>query len=111
MQKGYNCTLYRAFRAPLPKRIFKRFNILAKKLDPQAIPTDLPFEDAVAELESILQSMENGQLPLEASLNAYRRGALLLRHAQQQLADADERLRVLENDTLKPLALDGDASA
>ena len=84
---------------------------MAKKPDPQAIPADLPFEATVAELESILQAMENGQLPLEASLNAYRRGALLLRHAQQQLADADERLRVLENETLKPLDLAGDASA
>lgn len=78
---------------------------MAKKSDPLNIPANLPFEEAVAELESILQTMESGQQPLEASLAAYRRGALLLRHCQQQLADAEERLRVLEGEELKPLAL------
>lgn len=84
---------------------------MAKKSDPQSIPADLPFEEAVAELESILLAMEGGQQPLEASLAAYRRGALLLRHCQQQLADAEERLRILEDEELKPLTLDTEKGA
>jgi exodeoxyribonuclease VII small subunit len=84
---------------------------LAKKSDPLNIPANLPFEEAVAELESLLQAMESGQQPLEASLAAYRRGALLLRHCQQQLADAEERLRVLEGEELKPLTLDAEKGA
>ena len=84
---------------------------MAKKSDPMSIAADLPFEDAVAELEGILQAMESGQQALEASLASYRRGALLLKHCQKQLADAEDRLRVLEGEELKPLSLDGEDKA
>jgi exodeoxyribonuclease VII small subunit len=66
----------------------------------------LKYEAAAAELERLVQTMEQGQLPLEESLDAYRRGSELLRHCQKLLADAEERLRVLEGNELKPLALD-----
>lgn len=66
----------------------------------------LKYEAALAELERLVQIMEEGQLPLEESLDAYRRGAELLRHCQKLLADAEDRLRVLEGGELKPLALD-----
>ena len=75
---------------------------------PDALPTK--FEVAVSELEQIVQSMENGQLTLEDSLEAYRRGALLLKHCQQQLTDAEQRLQVLEGDTLSPFNLKGTAT-
>ena len=64
---------------------------------------DLKFEAALAELEKLVASMEAGQLPLEESLAAYRRGAELLQHCQRQLADAEEKVRVLDNGTLRPL--------
>jgi len=35
------------------------------------------YESALAELETIVAEMESGQLPLEASLTAYKRGAEL----------------------------------
>lgn len=66
----------------------------------------LKYEDAVSELESLVQTMEKGELSLEASLGAYRRGSLLLQHCQKQLEDAEDRLRVLEGDQLKPLSID-----
>ena len=47
--------------------------------------------------------MEAGQLPLEESLSAYRRGVELLQHCQRQLADAEEKVRVLDNGILRPL--------
>lgn len=55
----------------------------------------------MAELESIVASMESGQLPLEQSLAAYRRGAELLKHCQAVLADAQQLVRVLDGDVLR----------
>jgi exodeoxyribonuclease VII small subunit len=59
------------------------------------------FEAALAELESIVASMEAGQLPLEQSLAAYKRGAELLKYCQSALAEVQQQVRILEADTLK----------
>jgi exodeoxyribonuclease VII small subunit len=65
-------------------------------------PADsLKFEAALAELEQIVQGMEGGRLPLEESLEAYRRGSELLKHCQQQLGDAERKIQVLENGALR----------
>lgn len=65
-------------------------------MDQTAI-ADMKFETALAELEAIVASMEGGQLELEASIAAYRRGMALMKHCQAQLADAEAQIRVLEN--------------
>ena len=64
-----------------------------------------PFEAAVAELERIVTNMEGGELSLEDSLNAYRRGVTLLKGCQEQLADAENQLRQFDGDSLKTLDL------
>jgi len=56
------------------------------------------FEDALAELEKIVASMESGQLPLEESLAAYQRGTQLLKLCQQKLQDAEQQVRILTAD-------------
>jgi exodeoxyribonuclease VII small subunit len=56
------------------------------------------FESAVAELETIVQDMENGQLPLDQALAAYQRGTLLLRQCQAQLTKAEQTIRILETE-------------
>ena len=66
------------------------------------------FESALAELENIVTRMEGGQLPLEQSLTAYKRGAELLKFCQAQLADAQQQVKVLEAGALKNLAGDDD---
>lgn len=58
----------------------------------------------MAELETLVASMESGELPLEASLTAYRRGAELVRYCQQSLERVAQQFKVLEGDALKPLA-------
>lgn len=63
----------------------------------------LNFEAALAELESTVQQLESGKLPLDEALAAYRRGAVLIRHCQSQLADAEQQIQVLEGDVLRPL--------
>lgn len=64
------------------------------------------YESALAELDAIVGDMESGQLPLEASLTAYKRGAELLQYCRQQLADAEQQVKILENGTLKPFKTD-----
>jgi exodeoxyribonuclease VII small subunit len=68
----------------------------------RAAPPPKDYESALAELEAIVAEMESGQLPLEASLTAYKRGAELLQHCRQQLADAEQQVKILENGALLP---------
>lgn len=62
------------------------------------------YESALAELETIVAEMESGQLPLEASLSAYKRGAELLQYCRQQLADAEQQVSILDNGMLRPFS-------
>jgi exodeoxyribonuclease VII small subunit len=67
---------------------------------------DMKFETALAELERIVASMEDGKLELEASLAAYRRGTELMKHCQSLLADAEQQVRILENGELRAVDRD-----
>jgi exodeoxyribonuclease VII small subunit len=49
---------------------------------------ELSFEDALKELEGIVQQLERGQVKLDEAISAYERGALLKRHCEQKLAEA-----------------------
>ena len=59
------------------------------------------FESALSELEKIVASMEAGQMPLEQSLAAYKRGAELLKFCQSALQDAQQQVKILEDDVLR----------
>ena len=59
------------------------------------------FETALAELEQIVQKMEGGSLSLEESISAYQRGSELLKRCQSQLGEAEHKIRLLENGTLR----------
>jgi len=65
---------------------------------------DLPqdFESALAQLEALVSQMENGSLPLEQSLAAYQKGVELARICQKLLDDAEQQVRVLQDNLLKP---------
>jgi exodeoxyribonuclease VII small subunit len=64
----------------------------------------LSFEAAVAELEQVVADMESGKLTLEDSLEAYQRGAELLKQCRTRLDDAQKQVRVLEDGVLKNFA-------
>jgi exodeoxyribonuclease VII small subunit len=66
------------------------------------------FESAFAELEKIVDSMEAGQLPLEQSIAAYRRGAQLLQYCQSALKEASQQVKLLEAGVLKDFSVDGE---
>jgi exodeoxyribonuclease VII small subunit len=60
------------------------------------------FESAVAELERLVADMESGQLSLEASLAAYKRGMELSAYCQKTLDGAEQQIRILEDGQLQP---------
>jgi len=68
------------------------------------------FEAALAELETIVRDLEAGQLPLEKSLAAYERGTQLLRHCQETLGAAEQKLQILEGSGLRDFEPPADQS-
>ncbi|MFI5254632.1 MAG: exodeoxyribonuclease VII small subunit [Candidatus Limnocylindrales bacterium] len=57
----------------------------------------LPFDAALAELQSVVGRLEGGGLPLEASIALYERGVALHEHCARLLGDAELRVqRLLE---------------
>ncbi len=61
----------------------------------EEIPDDigrLDFEEAIAALEEIVQSLESGAVGLEDSIAMYTRGALLKRHCEAKLRAATEKV-------------------
>ena len=73
---------------------------------PQKSDPPQSLEAALAELEKIVSSMEEGKLPLERSLAAYKRGAELLKYCQGALQDAQQQVKVLEDGILKDFKSD-----
>jgi exodeoxyribonuclease VII small subunit len=68
---------------------------------PDKLQGEASFESALGELEKIVESMEAGQMPLEQSLAAYKRGAELLKFCQSALQDAQQQVKILEDNVLK----------
>ena len=56
------------------------------------------FETSLAELEKIVEQLENGDLPLEESLALFENGIKLSRECRDRLADAERRIEVLMKD-------------
>ncbi len=68
--------------------------------DPTSVPPE-SFETALAELEATVARMESGQLTLQESLAAHKRGAELLRYCQAALQDAEQQVKILEGGVLQ----------
>jgi len=65
------------------------------------------FEAAIAELESVVKKLEEGEMPLEQSLALYERGVQLSRFCHARLEEAERRIDVLnERGELKPASFD-----
>jgi exodeoxyribonuclease VII small subunit len=75
-----------------------------------ADPTIKDFESAIAELERIVRTLEEGDLPLEKSLELFERGVQLSRFCHARLEDAERRIEILnERGELRPAGpTDGD---
>lgn len=66
-----------------------------RKNDPATPATDLSFEEAMAELENIVEAMEGEQLPLEELIARYEAGARLLKHCDSVLTGARKRIELI----------------
>lgn len=65
--------------------------------DDSAPDTDgLAFEQALAEVESIIQRIEEGRLGLEEQIAEYERGARLLRRCRDVLTKAEQRVQEID---------------
>ncbi len=53
------------------------------------------FEESLAELESIVESMESEQLPLEDLVSRYEAGTVLLKHCDSILSSAQKRIELI----------------
>ncbi len=61
------------------------------------------FEAAIAELESIVKKLEEGDMALEQSLALYERGVQLSRFCHARLEEAERRIEILgERGELRP---------
>ena len=66
-----------------------------KQADAGAADPVSQFEDAVKELEGIVQKMERGDLRLEDSLKLFERGMALTRQCRQSLDSAELKVKNL----------------
>lgn len=73
-------------------------------------PQDLSFEDALNQLEALVEQMEHGELSLEDSLAAFERGVALTRRCETALKAAEQKVEILSNKTAdaQPEPFDGD---
>jgi exodeoxyribonuclease VII small subunit len=66
---------------------------------------DLPFEEALKRLESIVNAMESGELPLETLLARFEEGVRLVKTCQAKLEEAELKISTLEKGATGELAL------
>ncbi len=62
----------------------------------------VPFEESLAELEQLVERMEQGNLGLEESLKLFERGVQLTQSCQKALKEAEQRVQVLQEKNGEP---------
>lgn len=66
------------------------------------------FEQAMKELESLVDEMEKGELPLEQALAKFERGISLARTSQQMLKAAEQKVQTLMTENGQDVLVDMD---
>lgn len=89
-------------------RGFENRPIMMKSASPKPPAS---FEAALQELERLVQTLESGGAPLEESLTAYERGMVLLKHCQETLAQAEQKIRILDGDKLNDFSVSSESPA
>ncbi|RUS64939.1 exodeoxyribonuclease VII small subunit [Pseudorhodobacter sp. E13] len=56
---------------------------------------DMSFEEAMGALEQVVTSLERGEVPLEASIALYERGAALKAHCAAKLKEAEDKVEMI----------------
>ncbi|WP_371155573.1 exodeoxyribonuclease VII small subunit [Jannaschia sp. 2305UL9-9] len=58
----------------------------------------LSFEQAISELEQVVNRLDSGDVPLDESIKLYERGAALKAHCEAKLTEADAKVRQITLD-------------
>lgn len=76
---------------------------MTKKSKPELPDVNtLSYEQAIEELEQLVEELNTGKLALEHLMSSYARGAALLAHCQSRLQAVEQQIKVLEDGQLKP---------
>jgi exodeoxyribonuclease VII small subunit len=59
---------------------------------------DMPFEQALEELEKLVDDMEQGELPLDDMIKYFERGTMLSKLCRQKLSKLEKKIEVLVKD-------------
>jgi exodeoxyribonuclease VII small subunit len=68
---------------------------LAGGVPSEPAASEVGFEQALERLESLVERLDDGDLPLEQALAAFEEGVALTRHCAQQLESAERRVEIL----------------
>jgi exodeoxyribonuclease VII small subunit len=66
---------------------------------------ELKFEEAIADLEQVVEQLESGDLSLEDSLTAFEKGVGLVRYCNQKLSEVEKIVELLVKDKQGQLQL------
>ena len=58
---------------------------------------DISFEDALKDLEKIVEELNNGDMELEKAISAYEKGIKLKNICEERLKNAQERIELIQN--------------
>ena len=59
---------------------------------------EMTFESAIAELEQIVKYLENGNVPLDSSIEKFERGSMLVKFCNKKLDEAESKIKLLFKD-------------
>lgn len=68
-------------------------------------PRQSKFEEAIADLEQVVEQLESGDLSLEDSLAAFEKGVGLVRYCNQKLSEVEKKVELLVKDRQGQLQL------
>jgi exodeoxyribonuclease VII small subunit len=75
---------------------------MARSVSRSSPPEPASYEQALNELDRLVAQMEDGQLPLDQLLDAYRRASELLQFCRGRLQAVEDQVKVLDEGLLKP---------
>lgn len=69
------------------------------------LPAD--FEQAISELEQIVEQIENNEVKLETALEKYQHGMTLVKFCKEKLSEVEQKVKILdtESDSLKDFSV------
>ena len=90
------------------RKLWAEHTLMSRQLSQKTrkIPKSTKFEDALGELEAIVQSLEGTEQSLESSLEQFERGVALSRFCQQSLSEAEQKVKILMDGAADDAAVD-----